>query len=129
MDINTVVLIGRLTKTPEVRKTNDGKSVCNFTIAVGNGKDREADFIQCVTFNHSADFLGNYAGKGDQVAVSGKITSNKWEDESGQMRYSQDVVAFRVQLLQQVQRDPQMEVHEEEHDEPVLDIGSDDLPF
>ena len=79
--INSVVLVGRLTKDIELRKTQSGLSVASFTVACDrrlsqeqrNNNEQSADFINCVAWRGSADFLGKYAHKGDTVGVEGKI--------------------------------------------------------
>ena len=82
--INRVILVGRLTRDQMLRKTQSGLSVATFTVACdrrfsgGNGQDRQTDFISCVAWRQSADFLGQYAHKGALVGVDRKCTSQKW---------------------------------------------------
>ena len=77
MAINSTVIVGRLTRDPEVKQTQSGISVCNFTLAVDrqykSGDERLTDFIDCVAWRHTADFLGKYFSKGDPVGVTGHI--------------------------------------------------------
>lgn len=101
--INRVVLVGRLTKDIEVRKTQSGLSVTSFTVACNrrstNGNN-EADFINCTAWRQTADFLGNYAGKGMLVGVEGRITTRNYTNNAGQKVYVTEVQCDSVQLLE-----------------------------
>ena len=103
--MNRVVLIGRLTKDPELRYTSGSNAaVCNFTIAVdrtfqGQNGEREADFIPVVVWNKQAENVKNYLTKGSQVAVEGRIQVRNYDDQNGQKRYVTEVVADNVQFL------------------------------
>ncbi|MDR1795631.1 MAG: single-stranded DNA-binding protein [Erysipelotrichaceae bacterium] len=106
--MNRVTLIGNLTKDPQLRKTQTGLSVCSFTIAVQrrfvsrnqeNSDQQTADFINCVAWRQSADFLSNYGRKGSQVAVDGRIQSRSYDDNTGKRVYVTEVVADQVQLV------------------------------
>lgn len=96
--MNSATITGRLTKDVEVRKTTSGLSVAQFAVAVDNGKDKPADFINCVAWRQSAEFLGQYAGKGDMVGVSGRITTRNYERD-GQRVYVTEITADRVEIL------------------------------
>lgn len=104
--INSVVLVGRLTKDVELRKTQSGLSVASFTIACDrrlsqeqrNNNEQSADFINCVAWRGSADFLSSYAHKGDTVGVEGKIQTRNY-DRDGQRVYVTEVLANSVNLL------------------------------
>lgn len=101
MAINNVVLMGRLTADPEVRQTQNGKSVCTFSVAVDrnytddNG-DRECDFIRCVAWNGSADFIGKWFNKGSMIALTGKLMTSTYEDDKGSMHYPTDVIVESI---------------------------------
>lgn len=104
--INRVVLVGRLTKDVEVRKTQSGLSVASFTVACDSrrrGQDgtnqNSADFISCVAWRQSADFLGQYARKGALIGVDGRLQSRSYERD-GQRVYVTEVVCDNVQLLE-----------------------------
>ena len=103
--MNRVVLIGRLTKDPELRyTTGNNAAVCNFTIAVdrafqGQNGDREADFIPVVVWNKQAENVKNYLSKGSQVAVEGRIQVRNYDDQNGQKRYVTEVIANSVEFL------------------------------
>ena len=149
--INNVVLVGRLTRDIELRKTQSGLSVASFTIACDrrllqeqrNNNEQSADFINCVAWRGSADFLGNYAHKGDTVGVEGRIQTRTY-DRDGQRVYVVEVLANSVNLLhskQAVQSQEQASYEPQPTQEPKpqqmsdfdylpnVDVSSDDLPF
>lgn len=105
MSLNRVVLIGRLVRDPELRTTNTGKNVANFTIAVDKRikpQDPDAptaDFFRVTAWNQSADFISNYGGKGRLVAVDGRLESRKYVDKEGNNRESVEIVADNLNLL------------------------------
>ena len=105
--INRVVLVGRLTRAVEVRKTASGLSVATFTVAcdrrMARGQDgnnqQSADFISCVAWRQAADFLGSYARKGALVGVEGRIQTRNY-DRDGQKVYVTEIVCDTVNLLE-----------------------------
>lgn len=102
--MNKVILIGRLTKDPELRYTSSNIPVATFALAVDrtfsnqNG-EREADFINIVVWRKQAENCKNYINKGSQVAVEGRIQTRSYDDQNGQKRYVTEVVADNVQFL------------------------------
>ncbi len=103
--VNTVILMGNLTRDPELRYTPQGKSVCKFGIAV-NRKYRQAEemkeevsFINIVVFGKQADACGQYLNKGSGVIVEGRLQENRWETEEGQKRSKLEVVAQSVHFM------------------------------
>ena len=104
ININSVTLVGRITKDIDLRKTSSNTSVCNFTVAVDrrfqsqqtNGQS--ADFINCIAWRQSADFLASYAGKGTIVAVEGRIQTRSYDGQNGKV-YVTEVVADNVQII------------------------------
>jgi len=95
--INNVVLMGRLTADPELRTTTTGRNVCSFTLAVDSGyqkagEDRQADFINCVAWEQTANFISRYFHKGSMLAVTGRIQTRRYEDKTGQKRTAFEVV-------------------------------------
>lgn len=96
--INKVILMGRLTRDPEIRNTNSGKAVCSFTVAVesGYGDQKQTDFINCVAWNKTAEFLGKYFTKGMMIIVVGRISTRTWEGQDGRKNYVTEVVANDV---------------------------------
>lgn len=102
--MNKAVLIGRLTKDPEVRTTASGIKTASFTLAVdrnfkNSDGEREADFIPIVTWRGAADLTEKYLTKGKQVAVSGRIQTRNYEDKDGNRRFVTEVVADELQFL------------------------------
>lgn len=99
--MNSVTLIGRLTKDPEVRATNSGESVAKFTLAIDRygSKEKQADFPRIVVFGKQAENCGKYLVKGSLVGVSGRIQTGSYTNKDGATVYTTDVVAQRVQFL------------------------------
>lgn len=103
--INNVVLVGRLTKDPDLRYTSNGTGVATFTLAVNRNftsqsGEREADFINCVIWRKSAETLANYARKGTLLGVTGRIQTRSYDNQQGQRVYVTEVVAENFQLLE-----------------------------
>src|SRR5699024_1415897 len=99
---NNVTLIGRLTKAIDIKATNSGTTVGNFTLAVNRTfgkKEQEADFITCVAFNKTAEIVSQYTDKGSQIAVVGRIQTRNYENKEGVRIYVTEVVDHQVQLL------------------------------
>ena len=92
--INKVVLLGRLTKDPELRyAAGSGTAVCRFTVAINRQlKKDETDFINCVAFGKTGETIAQYITKGRQIAVTGSIRTGSYESNSGEKRYTTDVV-------------------------------------
>ena len=156
--INSVVLVGRLTRDAEVRKTNSGISYTRFTVACdrrysggqNNPQNNQptADFISCVAWRQSADFLGSYGRKGSLVGINGSIQTGSYTDRDGKKVYTTEVLCDRVQLLESrgsAQSQSTASYAQPEPQDPYagsesisrddfntgnsFDIASDDLPF
>lgn len=146
--INRTILVGRITRDPELRKTQNGNSVVSFTVACNRrfGDQDQADFINCVAWNQSADFLANYIKKGALLGVEGRIQSRTYENREGQTVYVQEVVCDTVQALEPRNARTQdydpgyqpdvapsfsqtQSANNRDDEEPILDITNDDLPF
>ncbi len=98
--MNRVILIGRLTREPELRYTPNGAAVASFTIAVNRRNNRnEADFIPIVVWNKPAENCATYLGKGSQVAVDGRLQIRTYETQEGQKRWVTEVIADQVEFL------------------------------
>ncbi len=110
--MNQVVLIGRLVRDPELRFiAGSGRAVVNFTIAVDKGMSKEkkaemsaagkptADFIRIVAWGKTAELCADYLSKGSQVAVNGSINTGSYKTQTGETRYTTDVVANRVEFI------------------------------
>ena len=95
--INNVVLMGRLVATPELRSTGTGVSVASFTLAVERayakaGEQRQADFIDCIAWRNTAEFITRYFQKGSMIAITGNIQTRNYEDKNGNKRKAVEVV-------------------------------------
>ena len=98
--LNHIDLMGRLVRDPELRKTQSGVSVCNFTLACDrdytNGDEKVADFIDCVAWRNTADFVSKYLQKGRMAIVSGSLHMRKWTDNNGNNRTAAEIEADHV---------------------------------
>lgn len=96
--INKAIIMGRLTRDPELRHTGSGTPVCSFTVAVDNGygENRQADFINCVAWNKTAEFVSKYFTKGRMIIVIGRIATRTWEGQDGKKNYVTEVVVNEV---------------------------------
>jgi len=102
--MNKVVLIGRLTRDPELRYTGSNTAVATFSLAVNRNftnqqGEREADFINIVVWRKQAENVKNYLSQGSQVAIEGRIQTRSYDDNNGQKRYVTEVVADNVEFL------------------------------
>ncbi|TGE34004.1 single-stranded DNA-binding protein [Desulfosporosinus sp. Sb-LF] len=102
--LNRVVLIGRLTKDPELRYTPNGVAVANFTLAIDRNYknaqgERDADFIPCVVYRQLAELVANYLAKGKLAAVDGRIQVRSYTSQDGQKRWVTEVIAEDVRFL------------------------------
>ena len=95
---NQFILIGRLTKEPILKSTNTGKSVCDITLAVNNGKD-DTSFIQVSYWNKVAETISNYCKKGDLLGVQGIIKNHNWEDKNGNKHYDYTFIGNKISFL------------------------------
>lgn len=144
--INNVVLVGRLTKDPDLRYTANGTGVATFTLAVNRNftnqdGNREADFINCVIWRKSAETLANYAHKGTLLGVTGRVQTRNYDNQQGQRVYVTEVVADSFQLLES--RSNNEKRHDDKQQQNTntnnsatdpfngssIDIGDDDMPF
>jgi single-strand DNA-binding protein len=100
--VNKVLLTGRLTRDPELRALASGSSVATFAVATnefrGNGKER-AEFHNVVVWDRLAQVCGQYLGKGQQVAIEGRLQTRQWDDDRGQRHWKTEVVAISVEML------------------------------
>ena len=100
--LNHITIMGRLTRDPELRRTGSGIAVASFTLAVDrdfggrDGGERETDFIDCVAWRHTGEFVSKYFTKGRMAVVSGRLQIRSWTDKDGNKRRSAEVVADNV---------------------------------
>lgn len=141
--LNKVILMGRFTRDPELRSTPQGISTCAFSIAVDRnfvrqGEERKADFINCVAWRQTAEFISKYFRKGSMVALEGSLQSRSWDDADGKKRYATEVIVSQVYFAES-KRDSQSEPVESNSyasndfgslPDPISPMGTDDdLPF
>ncbi len=103
--MNKVILVGRLARDPELRTTQSGTPVVSFTVACDRrfakqGEERQADFINCVAWNKTAEFISRYFTKGMRIALDGRIQTRSYDDQNGNKRYITEVVAEDVEFAQ-----------------------------
>lgn len=103
--INSCVLVGRLCAAPEAKPTNSGMMVCNFRLAVNRTRKAEdgqqqADFLDIVCFDKTAQFVAQYVDKGALVGVEGRIQTRSWQTQDGQKRWAVEIIANSVQALE-----------------------------
>ena len=97
MALNYSVLMGRLVRDPELRRTNTGKAVTSFTVAVDNyGKDSGASFISCVAWDKTGEFVSNYFLKGSQIVVQGRLQTRQYETKDGKKQTVTELVVTQV---------------------------------
>ncbi|AEV70564.1 single-stranded DNA-binding protein [Acetivibrio clariflavus] len=136
--MNKVILMGRLTRDPELRYTSNNLAVCSFTLAVNRGfakqgEERQADFIPIVVWDKQAEFCSKYFTKGLQVAVVGRIQVRSWDDNEGKKRYTTEVVANEVYFADSKKSDIADKVQDPQLAEPADGFypleEDDELPF
>lgn len=143
--MNSVNLMGRLTKDVELKNTAKGNSFCRFNIAVTRDKDN-TDFIPCVAFNKTAELINQYVRKGDQIGVEGRLSSGSYENDQGRTVYTLNVTVNRIDFGAKKQGNNQSNGYQQnsyqpqpggaygidqafEDEDDIYDFDSDDLPF
>ena len=121
---NTVVLVGRLVKDIELRFTQNGKAVTDFSLAVNRDKDN-ADFIRIQLWGKSAEALASYTKKGDMIGIRGALRHETYEDKDGNKRYSDYVLAQNIMFLNTKKEEPK----EKSNSEILKDVMEDKDPF
>ena len=136
--LNEVILMGRLTRDPDVRMTQNGTTAANFALAcerdyAPQGQDRETDFFDIVAFRNTADFVGQYFAKGQLVAVKGRLQQRDWTDKQGNKRRTTEILADRCYFAEKRQdRDASIGGFQQMPDStpvPFEDPDDNDLPF
>ena len=125
--MNKVILMGRLTKDPEVKYTQQNVAVARYSIAVARRFQQkgqpEVDFINCIAFGKSAEFAQKYLNKGKQIAITGRIQVRTWENENGQKQWSTEVIVEEQYFADSKAKET------EENGFDTMDENDDDLPF
>lgn len=131
--MNSVNISGRLTKDPELKTTQSNLSVCSFGVAVDRPgvKDR-SDFIDCVAWRNTAEFVSKYFRKGDPIEVTGTLTTRNWEDQNGNRRKSVEVscdhVGFPKQKPKREGENVPQEYGQPEYAQDFEELPDDDFP-
>lgn len=131
--LNKVILMGRFTKDPELRSTPQGVSTCSFALAVdrdfkGENEERKADFINCVAWRKTAEFISKYFKRGSMAALEGSIQTRSWDDNEGKKRYATEVIVHNIYFGESKR---EAEINEPVGNSPICPpMGQDDdLPF
>lgn len=126
--MNNVILMGRLTRDPELKYSQAGKAYCRFSLAVQRdfSKD-EADFINCLAFGKTAETIAEWLGKGRRIALQGRIQTGSYQNSNGDTVYTTEVVADRFEFVDSAKSDTNKNQTYSNNDD-VLD-DNDDFPF
>ena len=131
--MNKVILLGRLTKDPEIRYTQSGKVVCSFTLAVNrpfvskNGA-READFIPCVLWGKPAETAGNSFAKGHRVLVEGRLQIRSYDDDTGVRRWVTEIICSDFYFIEKKNQEAGQPAGQQAYSSGMEDMGTD-VPF
>lgn len=139
--MNSVQLVGRLVRDPDVRYTDGGSTISKFTVAVDRrfqkqGEERAADFISCVSFGKTAEFIEKYFGRGQRIGLVGRIQTGNYSDKDGNKVYTTDIIVENAEFVES--KNDAKESREDRGAStdqaggflPVGDgIGDEDLPF
>lgn len=140
--LNVVVLMGRLTATPELRTTNSGISVTSFSVAINRnyskqGQENDTDFINCVAWRNNAEFISKYFEKGQMIAIQGSLRQNSYTDKDGNKRTTYDVQVDRANFCGSKNESgsarsgeaPASFSNVDTGDFEEISMGDEDLPF
>ena len=127
--MNNVSLVGRLTKDPELKTTQSGLSVCRFTVAVDRTYSKDqTDFINCIAWRKTAEFISSYFSKGQRIALTGSIQTGSYTDKDGKTVYTTDINVSNVEFCESKKQSDSSgnNLNSVETEEMPFD---DDLPF
>ena len=136
--INRVILVGRLVRDAELRKTQSGLSVASFTVAIDNRRgsqgEKSTSFIPCTVWNQAAENLYKFTKKGSLIGVDGRLMQRSYKKNDGTNASVVEVIADTVQFLDskkdsQPRSDVSTEVRQEDENVDSIDLAEDDLPF
>ena len=126
--MNNVILMGRLTRDPELKYSQSGKAYCRFTVAVNRDFNKdEADFINCVAWGKTAETIAEWLGKGQRIALQGRIQTGNYENKNGDKVNTFEVVADRFEFVDSARSETSKNQSYSNNDD-VLD-DNDDFPF
>lgn len=124
--LNHISIMGRLTRDPEMRHTTQGTAVTSFTVAVDrdfqSGGERQTDFIDCVAWRQTAEFVSKYFQKGSMAVVSGSLQSRKWTDRDGGKRVNWEIQVENVYFGEARRSEPTGNVYADDSDEAVSEL-------
>ena len=133
--LNHITIMGRLTRDPELRRTGSGTAVASFTLAVDrdfapeDGGEKETDFIDCVAWRGTGEFVSKYFQKGSMAVVSGRLQIRSWTDKDGNKRRSAEVVADNVYFGEAKKGDTYTQASAPVQDLRPIEVDDDQLPF
>lgn len=144
--LNKTILMGRLTADPEIRRTQQGTAVTSFTLAVerdfkSQSGEKETDFIDCVAWAGTGEFVGKHFTKGKQMALAGRLQTRSWEDRDGHRRKAVEVVAESVYFADSKKPEEggfepkpygdggSFAKYAKSDFDPLADVDDDDVPF
>ena len=138
LNLNKVVLAGKLTADPELKRTQSDISVLSFTIAVnrrfagksadGQPAQSQADFISCVAWRQTAEFISRFFHKGSSICVTGSIQTRNWQDQNGQKRYATEVIVDEAMFVDSKGEGPQGTYTPDAYSAPSFSSGAGDAP-
>ena len=131
--MNSVSLVGRLTKDPELIATASGVNKCSFSIAVNRNfknsqKEYEADFISCVAWKGQAEFISKYFGKGNLIGVLGRLQTRIWDGADGNKQFRTEVIVSEVTFIEK-KKDGKPNQTTTIESEELIEVYDEDLPF
>ena len=134
MNLNKVILGGRLTANPELKQTGNGVAVTSFTIAVDRkyqkDSEKKTDFITIVAWRQTAEFICKYFLKGSAIIICGELQTRSWKDADSKNRYATEVVACEVSFAESKKASENTSITAEESaSEGFVAVGEEDLPF
>jgi len=138
-DINRVIVIGRITKSPELKYTSTGTPVCNISIAnnrtwnQGGEKKESVSYFNCIAWNKLGETIIKYCRKGDRIGIEGRLQQRRWEAQDGSDRQAVEVVVENIQFLQHKKQDDAAPMGDPPHiingGQDVTDSYDDQIPF
>ena len=127
--MNNVILMGRLTRDPELKYSQAGKAYCRFSLAVQREFNREeADFINCLAFGKTAETIAEWLGKGRRIALQGRIQTGSYQNSNGDKVNTFEVVADRFEFVDSARSETSKNQSYSNNNDDVLD-DNDDFPF
>ena len=128
--LNHIIAMGRMTRDPELRRTPNGKAVTNFTIACDRDfGEKKTDFIECVAWNNTAEFVNKYFAKGRMAVVAGRLQIREWTDKDGNNRKTAEIIASDVYFGDSKKSSDDFTSDVGEIEQMSAPANEDDLPF